>query len=439
MVNYWNEEIETMDRKDLEEIQLKNAKGMVKQVYDNIEFFRNRYKEKGLTPDDLKELDDLVKFPLAQKTDLRDNYPFGLYATPMKDVVRIHASSGTTGKPITGGYTQYDLDKVWTEVMARTCICAGMTAEDMVQNAYGYGLFTGGLGFHYGAEKIGATVIPISGGNTERQLMLMQDFGSTVMTCTPSYAVYLAEEIKERGIKDKVKLRIGIYGAEPWTENLREKIESMMGLKAIDIYGLTEIIGPGVSVNCFEGAKGRGLHIWEDHFLPEILDQETFERVAPGEKGELIFSTLTRQATPLVRYRTKDIAKVEIDKCPECGRTHARHSKITGRTDDMLIIRGINVFPSQIEYVLMQIPGLGGYYEIIVERDILDKLSVRVELTPDTFSDKVKDLENLQQEISQKLYNTLQVRCKVELVEPGTIPRSVGKAKRVIDKRTKNI
>ncbi|MHA1822016.1 MAG: phenylacetate--CoA ligase family protein [Promethearchaeota archaeon] len=439
MVNYWNKEIETMDRKDLEELEFKNAKSMVKRVYDNIEFFRNRYKEAGLSPDDFKELDDLTKFPFAQKTDLRDNYPFGLFATPLKDVVRLHASSGTTGKPIVGGYTQYDLDQVWTEVMARTCVAAGMVKEDIVQNAYGYGLFTGGLGFHYGAEKIGATVIPISGGNTERQLMLMQDFGSTVMTSTPSYAVYLAEEIRKRGIKDKIKLRIGIYGAEPWSENLRTKIESMMGLKAIDIYGLTEIIGPGVSVNCYEGEKGRGLHIWEDHFLPEVVDRETFERVAPGEKGELIFSTLTRQATPLVRYRTKDISSLDYEKCPECGRTHCRHSKITGRSDDMLIIRGINVFPSQIEYVLMKIPGLGGYYEIIVERDILDKLTVRVELTPETFSDKVKDLEKLEKEIEEQLFNTLQVRCKVELVPPGTIPRSVGKAKRVIDKRKENI
>jgi phenylacetate-CoA ligase len=433
VTNYWRKDIETMDRKGIEEIQLKNAKSMVKRVYDNISYFRNKYKEKGLSPDSLKTLDDLAKFPLAQKTDLRDNYPFGLFAAPMRDVVRIHASSGTTGKPIIGGYTQYDLDSVWTEVMARTCLCAGMNRDDIVQNGYGYGLFTGGLGFHYGSEKIGATVIPISGGNTERQLMMMEDLGSTVITCTPSYAIYLGEEIKKRNLRSKIKLRIGIFGAEPWTENMRLKIEELLGVKAIDIYGLTEIIGPGVSVNCYE--KQVGLHMWEDHFYPEILDQKTFERVAPGEKGEFVFSTLTRQATPLIRYRSKDISSLDYSKCDGCGRTMVRHEKITGRTDDMLIIRGINVFPSQIEFVLMKIPGLGGYYEIIVERDILDKVTVRVELTPELFTDKIKDLQKLQREIDDELFNTLQIRCTVELVPPGSITRSEGKAKRVVDKR----
>jgi phenylacetate-CoA ligase len=312
---------------------------------------------------------------------------------------------------------------------------------DMVQNAYGYGLFTGGLGFHYGAERIGSTVIPISGGNTARQLMMMEDFGTTVMTCTPSYAVYLGEEIKKRGISsDKIKLRIGIYGAEPWSENMRKKIESLYdGLKAIDIYGLTEIIGPGVSVNCYEN-QPKGLHIWEDHFMPEVLDPENdFEPVAPGEQGEILFSTLTREATPLPRYRTKDISSLNYEKCEGCGRTSVTHSKITGRTDDMLIIRGINVFPSQIEYVLMQIPELSGYYEIIVDRDVLDNMTVRIELTPDKMSDKIRDLESFQKKIQSSLFETLQINAKIELVPPNTIPRSEGKAKRVVDLRKDKI
>ncbi|MHA1730826.1 MAG: phenylacetate--CoA ligase family protein [Promethearchaeota archaeon] len=416
----------------MEEIQLKELKGLAKRCYENVAHYKKAFSEKGLTPDDIKTLDDLTKFSFTVKTDLRDNYPFGMFARPLSDIVRIHASSGTTGKPTVVGYTAHDIEKVWTEVMARTCVAAGMSSDDIVQNAYGYGLFTGGLGFHYGAERIGATVIPISGGNTERQIMLLQDFGSTVMTCTPSYATYLAEVLKQMDISlDKIKLKIGIYGAEPWSEKLREKIEAGLGVSAIDIYGLSELCGPGVSVDCVDKT---GLHIWEDHFLVENCDPETMERVAPGERGEMVFSTLTKEGIPLMRYTTKDVARLSVDKC-SCGRWHTRHSKITGRSDDMLIIRGINVFPSQVEHVLMKHPTVSEFYEIVVDRDILDKLKVRIELTQKSFSDKMKDLNELKAELEKDLYTTLQIHAVVELVAPGTIPRSVGKAKRVVDLR----
>ncbi|MHA1700578.1 MAG: phenylacetate--CoA ligase family protein [Promethearchaeota archaeon] len=431
-VNYWNKEIETLSREKLEDIQVRRFKELARRCYEKVKHYKKKFSEMGITPDDFKSLDDITKFPLTVKTDLRDNYPFGMFAEPLENIVRIHASSGTTGKPTVVGYTKHDIDDVWTEVMARTCVATGMTHKDIIQNAYGYGLFTGGLGFHYGAEKIGATVIPISGGNTERQIMLMQDFGSTVITCTPSYAVYLGEVIKQKGIpSENIKLHTGIFGAEPWSNKLREKIEDSLKLRAIDIYGLSEITGPGVSVEC---VHQKGLHVWEDHFLVEALDSENMEPVAPGEQGELVFSTLTKVGIPLIRYTTKDVSSLDFETC-ECGRTHARHSKITGRSDDMLIIRGINVFPSQIEHVLMKIPGVAEHYEIIVDRDILDILKVRVELTQKTFSDKMTDLENLKKEIENQLYTTLQVRASVELVEPNTIPRSVGKAKRVIDLR----
>ncbi|MHA1681894.1 MAG: phenylacetate--CoA ligase family protein [Promethearchaeota archaeon] len=431
-VHYWNEKIETAPRAEIEEIQTRRFKELLNRCYTKVQAYKKKFSENGVTPDDFKTLADVTKFPLTVKNDLRDNYPFGMFAEPLDKIVRIHASSGTTGKPTVVGYTEHDIWDVWTEVMARTCMCAGMSGKDILQNAYGYGLFTGGLGFHYGAEKIGSTVIPISGGNTDRQLMLMQDFGSTVITCTPSYAVFLAESIKQKGIdRDKIKLHTGIFGAEPWSEKLREKIESSLQVKAIDIYGLSEITGPGVSCDC---VYQDGLHIWEDHFLVEALDSKTMEPVAPGESGELVFSTITKEGIPLIRYTTKDVATLNYEKC-ECGRTHVRHSKITGRSDDMLIIRGINVFPSQIEHVLMKIPGVAEHYEIIVDRDILDKLKVRVELSTKTFSDKMSDLEGLKKTIEQELRSTLQVHADVELVAPGTIPRSVGKAKRVIDMR----
>ncbi len=439
MVNYWKEDIETMPRDELEQIQFKLAKGMIKRAYDKIKPLKERYSEAGLTPDDMKDLDDLAKFPLTQKDDLRDNYPFGLWAGKKEDAIRVHASSGTTGKPIVCGYNRHDVYDVFAEVNARSLVTCGVGENDVIQNAYGYGLFTGGLGIHYGGEAIGATVIPISGGNTDRQLMIMQDFGSTAITCTPSYMVYLAEEIAKRGIdKSKIKLKTGIHGAEPWSENMREKIESLMpGMNAIDIYGLTEIIGPGVSVNC-DINRYEGLHAWEDHFLPEIVDPDNdFERVAPGEKGEIVFSTLTREVSPLPRYRAKDVSRLNYEKC-KCGRTHARHDKITGRTDDMLIVHGVNVFPSQIESVLMNYPELSGYYQIVLDRKELgglDKIKIQIELTEEHFSDKIKDIEAFTKDIENKLHSTLLIHAHVELVSPNTIPRSVGKAKRVVDLR----
>lgn len=439
MTTYWRKDIECMDRAELEKLQLKRAQGMLKRCYDKIPFFKKSYSAKGLTPEDMKTLDDLQKFPLTIKTDLRDNYPFGLFAEPMTNVIRLHASSGTTGKPIVGGYTKHDVYDVFAECVARSMVASGVHAGDVLQNGYGYGLFTGGLGLHYGGEMMGVTVIPISGGNTDRQLMMMQDFGTTVISCTPSYMVNLAEEIQRRKIdRSKIKLRIGIHGAEFWSEKMRAKIEQLMpGMSAIDIYGLTEIIGPGVSNNCIEN-RYKGLHIWEDHFLPEVVDPEhNFERVAPGEKGELIFSTLTREATPLPRYRTKDISRLNYEKCI-CGRTTCRHDKITGRSDDMLKIHGINVFPSQIESVLMEIPELAGYYEIVVDRKelgSLDTVIIRIELNEKTFSDKIKDLQNFSKTVADKLASTLLFHAKVELVSPGTIPRSESKAKRVVDLR----
>jgi phenylacetate-CoA ligase len=435
MTIYWNEKAETMPRDELEKLQGEKLKKLVKYCFDNIDFYNKKLKELGISPDDINKVDDISKLPLTWKTDLRDHYPFGLNAVPLRDIVRIHASSGTTGKPTVVSYTQKDIND-WTELMSRTVVAPGITKEDVIQNAYGYGLFTGGLGFHYGAENIGATVIPISGGNTERQLLIMQDFGSTVLTCTPSYALYIAEYAKSQGIDiEKLQLKKAICGAEPWSDNLRKTIEDVLKIDAYDIYGLSEIYGPGVSVECEEK---NGMHIWEDFFIVEILDKETYEPVAEGEEGVLAFTTLEKTGMPLIRYITYDIATFTKEKCA-CGRTCGRMSKVTGRADDMLIVRGINVFPSQIEHVLSSIPGVAGYYQIIIDRDIIDSLMVQVELTPDTFSDEMKVLEKFKDDIELKLYNILQVRATVELVSPGTLPRTEGKAKHVIDKREKNI
>jgi len=435
MVIYWNEKAETMPRAELEKLQGEKLRKLARHVYENVEFYNKKFKELGITPDDIKSVEDITKLPLTYKTDLRDHYPFGLNAVPMEKIVRIHASSGTTGKPTVVSYTQKDIED-WTELMARTVTAPGITHKDIIQNAYGYGLFTGGLGFHYGAEKIGATVIPISGGNTERQLMIMQDFGSTVLTSTPSYALYIAEYAKKSGIDvSKLALKKAICGAEPWSDNLRKTIERELEIDAYDIYGLSEIYGPGVSVECEEK---NGMHIWEDFFIVEVLDKKTYEPVGEGEEGVLAFTTLEKEGMPLLRYITYDIATLTKEKCA-CGRTCARMSKVTGRADDMLIVRGINVFPSQIEHVLSSIPGVAGYYQIIIDRDIIDSLSVQVELTQDTFSDEMKVLEKFKKDIELKLYNTLQVRADVELMPPGSLPRTEGKAKHVIDKRTKNI
>ncbi len=430
---YWEEEIETLPRVGLESIQLKRLQSLVARVYDKVGPYRAKMNEAGVVPGDIKSLSDLSKLPFTYKDDLRDNYPFGLFAVPMDDLVRVHASSGTTGKSTVVGYTEDDV-KLWAGVMARAYCCAGVTCGDMVHNAYGYGLFTGGLGAHYGAERLGATVIPISGGNTKRQIGIMQDFKSTVLMATPSYALNLADAMETLSVDpSSLSLKVGIFGAEPWSENMREEVERKLNLKAVDIYGLSEIIGPGVAMECLTSSGG--MHIFEDHFLPEIIDPETGEVLPPGEKGELVFTTLTKEAFPLIRYRTKDISRLMYETC-ECGRTLVRMEKVTGRTDDMLIIRGVNVFPSQVEHVLMGIEGVEPHYQIVVEREgNLDTMQVQVEVSEELFSDKIRYLENMAKKIQVDIKDYLGVTCTVKLVEPKSIQRSEGKAQRVIDKR----
>ncbi|MCX5897062.1 MAG: phenylacetate--CoA ligase [Proteobacteria bacterium] len=430
----WNEEFETLPREALEALQLKRLKTTVERVYETVPFYKKKFDELGVKPSHVKTLKDLQLLPFTIKNDLRDNYPFGLFSVPMEQVVRVHASSGTTGKPIVVGYTKRDID-TWAELIARTLFCAGVHRGDIVHNAYGYGLFTGGLGLHYGAEKVGASVIPISGGNTKRQIIIMQDFGPTAITCTPSYALHLGEVAEEMGLnpaKD-FKLRVGCFGAEPWSENMREQIEKKFNIDAIDIFGLTEVIGPGVSSECLEAKKG--LHVFEDHFIPEIIDPATGKALPYGEKGELVFTSITKEAFPVIRYRTRDISVLYPEIC-KCGRTFVRMQRITGRTDDMLIIRGVNVFPSQIESVLMQIEGVEPHYQLIVDREgNLDTLEVQVEVNEKVFSDEIKQLERLEKRIEKDIKELFGVTCKCKLVEPKTIQRSEGKAKRVIDKR----
>ncbi|RMG58105.1 MAG: phenylacetate--CoA ligase [Deltaproteobacteria bacterium] len=429
----WNEEFETLPREALEALQLKRLKALVERVYATVPYYRQKMNEAGVKPDDIKSLNDLKKLPFTTKDDLRENYPFGLFAVPLERVIRIHASSGTTGKPTVVGYTRRDID-TWAELMARTLACGGTRQGDIVHNAYGYGLFTGGLGAHYGAEKLGATVIPMSGGNTKRQIMIMQDFGSTVLLCTPSYALNLAEVMQEEGVDPStLKLRVGLFGAEPWSEKMREEIEKKLCISALDIYGLSEVIGPGVASECIEGK--RGLHIFEDHFIPEVIDPETGEVLPYGETGELVFTTLTKEAFPVIRYRTRDITRLIPEPCV-CGRTFIRMERVSGRTDDMLIIRGVNVFPSQIEHVLMSIEGVEPHYQIIVDREgALDVMEVQVEVNEKIFSDEIKKLETLSKRIERDIKEMLGVSCRVKLVEPKTIQRSEGKAKRVIDRR----
>jgi phenylacetate-CoA ligase len=423
-----------MSREEMTRVQNDRLVNMVQRVYHNVPFYREKMQKKGLEPADIRSVEDLKKLPFSYKQDLRDNYPFGLFAVPMSEIVRIHASSGTTGKQTVVGYTRRDLD-TWAEVMARTLVSAGASKESFIQIAYGYGLFTGGLGVHYGSERVGASVIPISGGNTKRQIQIMKDFGTTLLACTPSYALYMAEEMEELGVKkEELKLRSGIFGAEPWTNSMRQEIEERLGIMAIDIYGLSEIIGPGVASEC---PCQNGLHIPEDHFIPEIIDPETEEVLPPGSKGEIVFTTITKEGLPLIRYRTRDISSLNYDKC-DCGRTSVRMSKVTGRTDDMLIIRGVNVFPSQIESVLMEMGETAPHYQLIVDRiDNLDTLEVWVEMTQSMFSDEIKRIEDIERKIRKELDTTLGVNAKVRLVEPKTIERSEGKAKRVIDKRKK--
>ena len=424
---------ETMPREALEALQLRRLQALVERIYHVVSFYRRRMDDVGVKPEHIRTLSDLELLPFTTKQDIRDNYPFGMFAAPMDQVVRIHASSGTTGKPTPVGYTQRDID-IWAELMARSFVAGGAHRGDIVHVAYGYGLFTGGLGAHYGAERLGAAVIPVSGGQTRRQIMLIQDFGPTVICCTPSFALYLAEVGREMGVDfQKTKLRVGICGAEPWSETMRTQIENQLHLDALDIYGLSEIMGPGVAIECLEAKHG--LHIFEDHFLPEIINPVTLERQPAGETGELVITTLTREAFPLLRYRTRDITSFESAPCT-CGRTIGRISRIRGRSDDMLIIRGVNVFPSQIESVLMEVPGVAPHYQLIVERQgHLDTLEVAVEVDEGVFSDEVKELQTLTKRIERQIKDYLTVSVKVRLVEPRSIPRSEGKAQRVIDRR----
>jgi phenylacetate-CoA ligase len=429
----YNEEYETMPREALEAVQLRRLQSVVGRVYNTVEFYKKRFDEAGIKPDGITTLEDLRKLPFTYKDDLRDNYPFGMFTVPMDNVVRIHASSGTTGKPTVVGYTARDI-QTWSELMARTLMAGGATKGDMIHNAYGYGLFTGGLGFHYGAEKLGASVIPISGGNTKRQVMIMKDFAPTILTCTPSYALLIAEVAEEMGVDFReLHFKAGIFGAEPWSEQMREEIEKKLNLKAMDIYGLSEIIGPGVSVECIEAQSG--LHIFEDHFIPEIIDPESEEVLPYNTPGELVFTTITKEAFPVIRYRTRDMSILHPEPC-RCGRTMVRMGRVRGRSDDMLIIRGVNVFPSQIESVIMEFDGIEPHYQLVVEREgRLDTLSVMVEVNERLFSDEVKNLQTMERTLEKNIKELLGVSAKVKLVEPKSIQRTEGKAVRVIDKR----
>jgi phenylacetate-CoA ligase len=428
----WDPEFECMSPSQLKDLQLERLRQVCERVYDRVPFYHHAFRQAGVKPKYIQSMEDLSRLPFTTKDDLRDNYPFGLFAVPFSDIEEVHTSSGTTGKPIVGGYTHQDIN-LWSEVMARCLACSGTGKDDVVQNAYGYGLFTGGLGVHYGARRIGASVIPISGGNTKRQIMIMQDFGSTILTCTPSYTLYLAEVAAEMGVDfTKMKLKSGNFGAEPWSENMRLEIERKLNLLALDIYGLTEIIGPGVANEC--EAKD-GLHIFEDHFYPEIIDPATGRIMPPGQAGELVITTLTKEAMPLIRYRTRDITTLIPGTC-SCGRTMVRMKRIMGRTDDMLIIRGVNVFPSQIEAVLMPIEETEPHYQIVVDRKgALDELEVQVEVNERIFSDEIKRLEEIERRIEKEIESALGISAKVRLAEPRSIQRSEGKAKRVIDKR----
>ncbi len=428
---YFNKEMECADRETMRELQSKRLRETVKRCYENVPFYRQKFDEMGLKPEDIQTIDDIVKLPFTYKTDLRDNYPFGLFAVPKKDLVRIHASSGTTGKQTVVGYTKHDID-IWSEGAARAIVAAGGTSEDYIHVSYGYGLFTGGLGLHYGAEMLGATAIPVSSGNTARQVQILQDYGSDILCCTPSYAAYIGETCRDMGIDtSKLPLRAGIFGAEAWSEGMRENIEKLLNIKAYDIYGLSEIAGPGVSYECSEQS---GMHVCEDFFYPEIIDPETGEVLPDGQKGELVFTCIGKEALPLLRYRTRDVCALHREKCA-CGRTLVKMEKPQGRTDDMLVIRGINVFPSQIEYVLTQL-GMEPNYLIIVDRvHNLDTIEVKVEMPPENLSDSVKEIHKVEKKIAGALQSTLNIAAKVTLVEPKSIARSEGKAKRVIDNR----
>ncbi len=427
----WNETKECMSRDEMEFLQSKRLVKTVDRVYHNVEFYRKKMQQLGIEPGDIKGIEDLHKLPFTTKNDLRDTYPFGLFAAPQSEIIRIHASSGTTGKATVVGYTRRDLD-IWSECVARALSQAGVTRGDIIQVAYGYGLFTGGLGAHGGAEKLGAMVVPMSTGNTKKLTTMMKDFGVTAIACTPSYLLHIAEVLEEAGDIPNIKLKAAICGAEPWTDNMRRQIEEQLHIKAFDIYGLSEVMGPGVACDC---EYHKGLHVYEDHFLPEIIDPDTLEPMEKGETGELVFTTLTKEGLPLLRYRTKDLTSISYDKC-ECGRTLARISRFKGRSDDMLIIRGVNVFPSQIEAALLEMGEVTPHYMMIVDRqNNLDTLEIQVEVDERFFSDEIKSLETLSKKIAHVIQNAIGLAVKIKLVAPKTLERSMGKAVHVIDKR----
>jgi len=430
-MNYWQPKLELMERKELEELQLQRLKSVVEKVYKNVPFYQNKFLQAGITPQDIRCLKDLEKLPTTKKQDLRDNYPFGLFAVPREEVVRVHASSGTTGKPTVVGYTAKDIE-TWSDLMARDFVMVGVKKGDIFQNAVNYGFFTGGLGVHYGIERMGAMAVPSGVGKTDRQIEIMMDFGVTVLHCTPSYALYLAETARAKGLVDQLRLRIGCFGAEPWSDESRKDLEEALHIKAYDSYGLSEMMGPGVAFECQEQ---NGLHIWEDHFLIEILDKNE-QPCAPGEPGELVITSLTKEAMPLIRYHTGDVTYILEEKCP-CGRTSRKLHRFLGRADDMLIVRGINVFPSQIEDVLVGIPEIGNYFQVVVDRKKhgLDEISIQVELKDEAFTGELTDLAKIQKKTEGKLKSVLNVRSKIELVEKGSIPRTAGKSRKVVDLR----
>jgi phenylacetate-CoA ligase len=430
-MNYWQPKLELMERVELEELQLQRLKSVARKVYDNVPFYHNKFREAGVAPEDIQSLKDLTRLPTTRKQNLRENYPFGLFAVPLDEVVRVHASSGTTGKPTVVGYTARDIE-TWSDLMARDFVMVGVKKGDIFQNAVNYGFFTGGLGVHYGIERMGAMAVPSGVGNTERQLEIMMDFGVTVLHCTPSYALYLAETAKAKGVVDKLKLSIGCFGAEPWSDESRKELEESLHIKAYDSYGLSEMMGPGVAFECQEQ---NGLHIWEDHFLIEILD-ENEQPCAPGVPGELVVTSLTKEAMPLIRYHTGDVTYILEGKC-SCGRTSRKLHRFLGRADDMLIVRGINVFPSQIEDVLVSIPEIGNYFQVVVDRKKhgLDEISIQVELKDEAFTGELSDLARVRKKTEEKLKAVLNVRSKIELVEKGSIPRTAGKSKKVVDLR----
>ena len=429
----YNEEFETMPREVIKALQVKRLQQVLERVYHTVGFYKKSFDAAKVKPDDIRCMADMKKLPFTTRKDLRDNYPFGLFAVPMSSVVRLHASSGTSRRSAVFGYTKRDID-TWSDLIARSLVAAGITKNDIIHNAFGYGLFTGGLGLHYGAEKIGASVIPISGGDVKRQLMILQDFGPTVLCATPSYALHLAEEGNAMGIDIKaLKLRVGIFGAEPWTDAIRDDIEKAFGITALDLFGLSEVIGPGMAMECLEGRHG--MHIFEDHFIVETIDPQTGDVLPEGAEGELVFTTLTKEANPLVRYRTGDISRLITEPC-RCGRTHIKMERVLKRSDDMLIIRGVNVFPSQIESVLMNIPEVGNNYRIVLEREEgLDRMHIQVELYSKLFQGDMNALKKLNREIGEKLRALITINPRIEFMEPGSLPPSEGKAKRVIDNR----